>query len=62
MHRGMPISSFAAFIALVLLNTYDTLARGSLRYYFSEVDDGGVVHSSCSYPLYDALEHRYTYI
>ena len=29
---------------------------------FSEVGDGGVVQSSCSCTLYDALEHRHTYI
>ena len=29
---------------------------------FSMTGDGGVVESSCSYTLYDALEHRHTYI
>ena len=28
---------------------------------FSEIGDGGVVQSSCSCTLYDALEHRHTY-
>ena len=27
-----------------------------------EIGDGGVVQSSCSCTLYDALEHRLTYI
>ena len=29
---------------------------------FSEIGDGGVVQSSCSCTLYDALKHRHAYI
>ena len=35
-----------------------------LQHVFSEIGDGGVhvVQPSCSCTLYDALEHRHTYI